>query len=410
MIVLAIGDTHLRAGERRQPVRLRALDQILAHATAQHDAGRLAAILWPGDLFHAESTIADRNLLAVYVQAFANLAPLVIVRGNHDKPGDLDIFSRLRTAHQVHVVTTPCVHVIGARAKVLAVACLPHPETSALVAANLPPAEMGPAVGRAFDALFLQMGQELSQQIAIGVPTIFAGHVTISGAELSVGQPLIGHDLAIDATHLARLPQQTVRVLNHIHKPQEIHGAHYTGSIAAVDFGEVERKRFLELVHVDGQWRVTSIPLDVPAMYHVDGHVVGDAFDWRVTKGPDGPVSDAPASWAGTEVRVRYRFAAADAGRLDLVKAQIFAEFAEAAHVELEPVAIAERAVRAPEVVQALTLADKVAAWAATAGVTASDGVRAKLARLESTDPALLLAEIEASLRRSMREGAKVAA
>jgi hypothetical protein len=399
MVVLCIGDGHLRHGDRRNAVRLRALDQIVSRARALRATDNLAAIVWPGDLFHAESGIEDRNILAGYVQQFAELAPLVIVRGNHDRPGDLDIFERFAADHPVHVVTSPQV-VVLTRPQRLAIACVPYPEKGALLLADVG-ADLAGAVHRAFDALFLELGMQLDGHEAQGIPTMFAGHLTIGGAELSVGQPLVGQDLQVDATHLAKLPAATVRVLNHIHKPQEIHGAHYIGSIAPVDYGEVERKRFLELtLGVDGAWRVVSVPLDVPPMYHVEGVATRDRFDWVVKKGPDGAVTTAPLSWAGADVRVRYRFASADAGLLDATKAQILATFAEAAHLELEPVAVVEREVRAPKVVAATTLVDKLRAWSDAQGLPASDGVLEKLAALEQADADALLARLQARLTR----------
>jgi exonuclease SbcD len=401
MRVLVIGDGHLRHGDRRNPMRLRALDQILLHASQLDD---LVAIVWPGDLLHGESGIVDRNTLGWYLSALAALAPVLVIRGNHDKPGDLDIYGQLGTKCGISVVTTPRVITAVSPAGVLAVGCLPYPEKSSLVAANLPASEIAGAVHRAFAAVFSDLGRQLDE---CAVPTLFAGHVTIGGAELSVGQPLVGQDLQIDATHLAQLPASTVRVFNHIHKPQEIHGAYYVGSIAPVDYGEVERKRFLELVHDGQRWHVESVPLDIPPMYHVDGVATRDAFTWAVRKGPDGPETVAPESWAGADVRVRFRFSAADAGAIDLIKARIIAEFAEAAHLELEPVATTTREVRAPEVVAAPTLDAKLRAWATAAGLDTPESLMAKLARLEATDSEALLAEVSASLGR--RESAVAA-
>lgn len=398
MRVLVIGDGHLRHGDRRNPMRLRALDQILDRAAALPD---LAAIVWPGDLFHAESGIDDRNTLASYLRRFAEHAEVLVIKGNHDRPGDLEIFAGLAADHPITVVSAPRLHlVLGTSGPAVAVGCLPYPEKAALVAADLPASEIGGAVHRAFGALFTEMGVQLERFDAKGIPTLFAGHVTIGGAVLSVGQPLIGSDLQIDATHLAQLPAATVRVFNHIHQPQELHGAHYVGSIAPVDYGEVERKRFLELVHDGTAWRVESVPLDIPPMFHVEGVATRDRFSWVVRKGPDGAETAAPASWAGADVRVRFRFASADTGALAFIKAQILAEFADAAHLELEPVAVAEREVRAPEVLAAQTLDGKVRAWAAAAGVTTPDSVLAKLALLESLDAEAVLARVQESVAR----------
>lgn len=396
MRVIAIGDAHIRVADRRHATRMRALEQIRAHAEAI-DAD---LIVWPGDLFDRESEIGDRNELRAYFKALARICPVLACRGNHDVNGDGDFLADLRTSTDLWYVTTPQVVVVPTARGPIAVAALPYPDKSSLIAAGLPATEIGAAVHRALDAIFIGLGAELARHDAAGTPTLFIGHVTVGGAELSVGQLLLGHDLAIDATHLSRLPASTTVVLNHIHKPQTIYGAHYVGSVCAMNWGEAEAKRFLVLEQVEGAWQVESVPLDVPRLYHVDGQATREGFDWQVRKGPEGTTDVAPPTWAGCEVRVRYRVPASDLGAMPFIKAQILAEFADAAHLELEPVAVAEREVRAPEVLAAQTLDGKVRAWAAAAGVTTPDSVLAKLAFLESLDAEAVLALVQESVAR----------
>lgn len=395
MRVLAIGDAHLRVSDSRHTTRLRALAQILDHA---HQV-QPSLIVWPGDLYDRESGIPERTWMREYLQALSAVAPVLCVRGNHDAHGDGDIFAHVRANGPIYWVTAPGVSVVHTADGPLAVGCLPYPEKAGLVAADVPASEMGPAIHRALDALFLSMGTALADH-ATRIPTLFAGHVTVGGSELSVGQVLLGHDLSIDATHLSRLPAATAVVLNHIHKPQTLHGAHYVGSVCACNFGEVEPKRFLVLEHDGAGWQVASVPLDVPRLYHVDADASRDGFTWRVRKGPEGPTDEAPATWQGTEVRVRYRFPSADAGLLELTRAEILATFKGADRVELEPVATAEREVRAPQVMAAQSLAEKVAAWAEVAGIETSAGVLDKLALIEMADAETVIAGLQASLER----------
>src|SRR3990167_5962571 len=102
--LIHVGDVHLQHGHPRNADRLASLDQIV-------DEGRqldqLGAWLLPGDLFHARSTVADRNDLAERLALMADVAPVVVVRGNHDQPGDLDIFSRLKARWPVSLATRP---------------------------------------------------------------------------------------------------------------------------------------------------------------------------------------------------------------------------------------------------------------------------------------------------------------
>jgi len=257
MAIVCIGDVHKRAGDRRDAARLQALEQILAHARALHARHELDAVVWLGDLFDRESGIDDRNVLKAYLLAFGELCPQLVVRGNHDKDGDLDIFADLRAQFPITLVTQPDVVFLSAThsagAATFAVACLPYPSKGGLVAAGVTAEGMRDAVALGFDAVFARLGAALA---ASALPPLFVGHITVGGAETSVGQPMIGHDVQIDGTHLAKLPSASAKILGHIHKPQEIHGAYYAGSIAPCDWGEAERKRFLVLEHTAGGWRV----------------------------------------------------------------------------------------------------------------------------------------------------------
>jgi len=406
MRVLAIGDTHLRSTSRRNALRLRALDQIVAAADLQTPD----LIVWPGDLFDTRSTVEDRNTLLAYLFKLATYARVLIVRGNHDAPGDLDIFGALDTTHAVTVVTEPGVHEFHTPGGSIAVACLPYPEEAGLAALGYAPADVPDAAAAALDTIFLKFAAELAEAQADGCSTMFIGHANVVGAVASTGQPLVGAEIALRPEHLDRLGN-IPKVLNHIHAAQDVHGAIYVGSIAPQDWGEVEYKRFLTLEHQQGgEWWITNHPLDLPRLYHVEGVLARNGFSWVVKRGPEGDVLTAPASWNGHEVRVRYRFQASEAALLAQAEAHILAEFAEAAHLEIEPVAVPDRAVRAPEVAAAATTADKLRAYCALSGVDVADSVLAKLLALETQDAAVLLAQLEQRLRAITDRESEVAA
>jgi len=392
MRVLALGDTHIRSTSRRNALRLAALDQILAAV----DTHRPDVIVWPGDLFDALSTIDDRNTLARYLRAFADRASVVVCRGNHDRPGDLAIFGLLDTEYPVDIVTAPqVVRVLADNGTTLQIACLPWPEEAALVALGIAPPDVPDVAAAALDALFLGFAAELQG----AGPSLFIGHADVVGALASTGQPLVGQGIALRPEHLDRLGPNVPKLLAHIHEPQEIHGATYLGSIAPADWAETTPRRYLVLDHDGTRWTTTSHPLVLPRLWHVEGTFDGQRVTYVYRRGPDGPVEVTPARVTGDEVRARIRFHAGDAGRWPIAEAFLLAEFAEAAHLELEPVAVPDRAVRAPEVAAATTTADKLRAYAALSGVEVSDGVLAKLASLETREAAEVLARLEQRLQ-----------
>lgn len=406
MRIFAIGDTHLRASARRNDLRLKALDQILGAIVDE----RPDAVVWPGDFFDRTSTPDDRNTLCDYLQRIANVCPVVGCRGNHDGRGELQIFTEVRARYPISISTRPDVLFVDTAAGSLVVATLPYPEESALAAMGVAPPDVPDVAAAALDVIFMRFADELGQAAARGEATLFIAHANVVGSVASTGQPLCGQEISLRPEHLARIPAGTPKLLAHIHEPQEIHGAIYIGSIAPMDWAEVTPRRFLVLDRDGTRWTQTSHPLQLPKLWHVEGTFDGHAVAWVVRRGPEGPVDITPASFKGDEVRARIRFNASDAGRMDFARAQLLAEFAEAAHLEIEPVAVPDRAVRAPEVAAATTTADKLRAYCALSGLEVADGVLAKLQALETQDAAALLAQLETRLQALVARDREVAA
>ncbi|HXG70568.1 MAG TPA: metallophosphoesterase [Gemmatimonadaceae bacterium] len=389
---VCIGDIHLKHGHQWNADRLAALDQILREGAARED---LAAWLVLGDVFDTRSSIEDRNAIAPRLQQMGERAPVVIVAGNHDMPGDLDVLGKLKARYPILVVTraqtlsidTPT----GARAAIFAV---PYPHKHALVGAGVAHAQLGDVAGHLLDAMFLEGADQLTRAARAGELTLMIGHATIAGSVSSVGQPMgLDHSIAITQGHLERLGD-VPEIFGHIHAPQEICGAYYAGSITAHDFGEVDRKRYLVVEYAADGYRVLSMPLDTPPLYHVEGTFARETgFTWTVTRGPDGEALGPPPTWRGVRVRVRYRFLEAEASALDT--AHILAAFAEARSLALEPIAIRERAHRAPEVVAAQTLPEKVAAFVRSSGVPWTPALAGKLAALQEPDTTGFLARAQ---------------
>lgn len=390
--IVAIGDTHLQRSNPRNPDRLRALDQIIGQSLALPN---LAAFLWPGDLFHARSTPQDRLDVAERLLRMAERAPVLIAKGNHDQDSDLEIFGFLKAAYPIYVVSEqPTTLRFKLATGVFASAfVLPYPNLSRLVAAGVPSSELFQAGRAALEDIFDFAAAELADARARGDLTLAMAHMAIGGCKLSNGQPAIGRELELDAALIQKLGAIPF-LCAHIHEPQDIYGATFIGSITAQDFGEVTPRRYVRLRMLDTiNWSLESCPLDTPKLYHVEARLTRDGLaDVVVTAGPGGERQDAPPSWAGAEVRVRYRFAASERS---VINDDVIREgFQDAARLHLDPVAVPDRDVRAPQVAAALTLEDKVVAYLETDGKSASPGVLAKLTALQQQDSADVLADV----------------
>lgn len=391
--LVVIGDTHLAPGPR-QADKLAALEQIFAHGAALVDLG---AWLWPGDLFHATSTPADRNALKEIVKRMAALAPVLICYGNHDAPGDLDIFADLGAAWPITVVDRPRVVYLTLRSGLFAaIAVLPYPHKGGLVGEGVAHDDLGEVARQKLEPFFVVAAAELEEAAANGTVTAFIGHVNIGGASASTGQPQIGREIELDPALLARLGD-IPKFVNHIHLPQFLHGAYIPGSIAAMDFGEMEEKRFLVAQVASGDeatgrvWTIHSHPLHVARQYHVEGALTREGFTFAVKTGPGGSTCPTPASWKGADVRVRYTYRRAEYSALS--QAPILAEFAGVRSLKVEPVPLSEETLRAPEVVAAVSLEDKLQRWCELAGVTWTPTLAAKVDAVQQLDAEAVLAK-----------------
>ena len=391
--VVAIGDIHLQSTHPRNGARLAALDQIIREGLA---LPRLALWAQLGDVFHGRSTPADRNALADRILAMAAYAPVCIVQGNHEAPGDLDILEDLRGEHPIVVATSPQVRFVRAPdASVLAVAMLPYPQKAGLIAGDVTADATLQTGQQALDAIVRGLAAELADH-AQHAP-IFLAHVNVAGSIASNGQPQIGREMELTPATLGLLPVHCPKILGHIHKPQMIAGAYYVGSVARLDWGEVEEKRYLV---IDPGWRrgrpsSRHDQIQVAPMFHVEGALTREGFQLGEEAG-HGEVYRRfiESDWRGCEVRLRYSFLASEKAALEGAAVEMVTAFSTADHLAIEPVAVPDRALRAPEVATAKTLREKVEAWARLNGQALPDALGEKLARLETEDPAHLLSVV----------------
>lgn len=395
-----IGDTHLHSGHPRNAARLAALDQIIAEGSALPTLG---AWLWPGDLFHGRSTVEDRNALIDRVLRMAARAPVVVCPGNHgqESQGDLDFLARLRGEYPIYVVTQPrIVRFKAATGVETAIAVLPYPQKAGLIAAGVTADATLQAGHEALAAILRDLGAWLESARLNGDLTAFIGHVNVAGSRACAGQPQIGRELELDPHELGSLGGCYIG-LNHIHEPQEVGGAHYAGSIAPMDWGEVTPRSYNVIDCrrvgdvIEGylwDYTVTRCPIRAARLIHVEGTLNRTGFTLE-SDDPDIGRRFLENDWGGCEVRVRFSFLASERSCLD--EAVLQTAFSSAERLQLEPVAIPDRALRAPEVASAKTLREKVDAWARLNGGAAVPAtVCDKLARLEHDDAAQLLTEV----------------
>lgn len=393
-----LGDFHAAPGPRNAE-RYATLDQIIAECEA---LPHLGAWLWPGDLFDGLSTIEDRNALDLRIRRMAGRAPVIIVYGNHDRPGDLDGFAHLSAAFPIHVIDRPQVlRPRLATGEHAAIFCVPYPHKAGLVGSGVAHGDIVDEAGHLFEPVFVDAAAELARVSAQGALTACVFHANVAGAVTSAGQPHIGKEIELTHALLDRLGG-IYKGGNHIHRPQEIAGAWYAGSITRKDYGEIEPKRYL-LIHYEQvsqgggtHWHflVESRPIDIPPMYHVEGRLTPEGFALAENSDPDVVRRYEAQDWRGCDVRVQYRY---DASARAVLDEQVVRDrFASALRLKVQGVAVPDREVRSVAVARARTLAEKLAAMRPDGVLPAS--VADKVAALEQQDREQVIASVRAWL------------
>jgi DNA repair protein SbcD/Mre11 len=345
-------------------------------------------ILHGGDVFERKSNPRERLAVAKLLTDLAEIAAVVIVRGNHDAVGDLKLFEQLETKHPVVVVETAGV----VYAADCAVACLGWPRRAELMARcnDVLDSEGGNQLAaEALRNVLRGMGDQIASHYG---PRILLAHAMVRGSVTSTGQPLVGCDMEIGLDDLALAGADFV-ALGHIHKGQDWAWGKtpivYPGSPRRTAFGEVEEKGYV-IVEVE------SHPHNADAKVRWE-RVVAPATRMLLAEDEYAP----GRSWAfnglggdgvkGAECRFRYTV---DADQREAAKAaaeiqrRVLLDLG-AASVKIEEVVRATTRARTPEIATATSLEDKLRVlWRAKGIDVGNDREPRLLARLAELEAA----------------------
>jgi DNA repair exonuclease SbcCD nuclease subunit len=199
---------------------------------------RVDLFISTGDLYERASVPEERQFAADWLIRMAEVCPVVIAKGNHDKHLDCQILSRLRSKHQIHVEERAGVVSVGGAT----VALMSWPERSSLMAELGDREATSNAMRDALQNTLRGLGQLLDN---FKGPRVLAGHFMVDGSIASSGQPLLGMPINVGVSDLD-LARADLGLMGHIHKQQTFEGAaamyHYTGSPFRTDFGQLEDK------------------------------------------------------------------------------------------------------------------------------------------------------------------------
>ena len=325
-----------------------------------------------------------------HVQALASIAPVFIIYGNeeHDPKGSLEVFRRIEGEYQIIIaerannyVLYPNRSIIGLEwnediidlnqdmlTGSLMIHSLPYP-TKEWLLQELPTLaidEMNRKAQEKLRELFLGFAA-YRRKHGGELPSLLVGHCNVTQSKLSNGQTLISQDLMVSADDIL-LADATYGAFGHIHLPQEFAPNHwYCGSMAHLNFGEIEPKQF-NIVDIEGRAVVNTehIPLPTRPMSL-------QSATWNET-GLHTDLSAMDIIGAEVRVRVKCRKEFSDFVNLDEVRRA----FPGADSIKIEKIIEPEERIARSGIQKAKNLREKVAEFQRAAGQTPSESLLEK--------------------------------
>ena len=353
-------------------------------------------IVVAGDTFNQGSILGSPATIEAinFVMGCAEIAPVLIVKGtlSHDSPPDcLDVFQNLKCSNPVYVakaieqialtkngfaqLTTENI----ADAKAI-FSCLPSVSKSNFVAngnGDNAIAKTNYEIAELLRDIFQGWGVANKIANSMGIPTILCGHGTVTGAEASTGQKIIGRDIEFSLNDLA-LAKARLVALGHIHKQQswnlgEELNVCYCGSITRNDYAETEDKGFY-LHEWDGERFASNFvktPARVMRTIAYEGLPTIDRLD---------EINE------GDEVRIVYTVNQEDAAKIDEAELERVAREKGAASFKINKTVVPIVRSRSEGISKLKTLEEKLLSWGEAANVEITESVIDKLRLVETHD------------------------
>ncbi len=236
-------------------------EAVLAEIVSQARDATPDLIIHSGDVFDGlRPATADLRLALGALTALGEIAPTVVLAGNHDSGALFDVFSMLLgTGSRVEFVSKARSPANGGILEV------PADDGTRLRLAPVPFVHANRQIDwfgdpQRFMAVYATRMQLINDVLREGLEDgfdssrdvlLYAAHLHVTGAHLSGSERLV-HVSETYAAESAGLPVVSYSALGHIHKPQQVpaRDAYYVGSPLQLDYGEAGEKKSSIIVDV----------------------------------------------------------------------------------------------------------------------------------------------------------------
>lgn len=293
----------------------------------------------------------------------ANVAPVVLIYGNHDPAGCLDEFASIHEyKNPIRVLDRPDIVLVETDAGPIAVPCVPFVWKAHLLAqcGPLSVEESDQRAQELLSTIFLGLSAKVGD---LGLPTVALIHGKWRGSKLNEEQPNRPLGMEIPVESIGTLGAQ-VACVAHIHLAQ---GTTFNNceiwtpsSPYYVDYGESKHEKgyiFCELPTDRELIPVLQrIPTPVTPMILAEYHYENEMF---VRNGNQAHESDFDAD--GADIRLRFHYPKENEKAAKSAAKELADGFIEqgAVNVKLDPVPIPVESTRSLEIVKAKTLTEQ---------------------------------------------------
>jgi exonuclease SbcD len=258
MRILHVSDWHLGVSTYRQERRAD-IEEVLTQTLEKAREFKPQLVLHTGDLFHhVRPGLDDIRLACETLRQLGELAPTVVICGNHDSPAQLRFLDEfVFPGDRVRFIDVPRhprdggILEFEAGEERCRLAPLPFVSAERMVEVFEDPrtwmTDYADRIRRIQEALGegLREGYQAERDVLL-----FAAHLHVTGAQVTRSErPL--HVSDSYAAHSEAIPAVSYAAFGHIHKPQRLPGTQlgwYAGSPIAIDFGEEHDQKLMLMI------------------------------------------------------------------------------------------------------------------------------------------------------------------